>query len=288
VISKFSTPTKRDFLGRFVGRILSNMSNLRESGPSLAILALIAFESSALAVSVFFPYVNPELSSFNMRVYSFLSPLSIVPLLGLLYSWVVILVARFSSRRWKSFGSFLQFLSIPFRDTVLWVRSVSLSDSSRSFKILGSPKLLLVIGLFMCCVLAAFPYRPDLNPSGTVVGIDSSTYATWVAQMTARPVPSALQYSFVEGLDGSRPLLLISLYLVASIGVSPHLTVEYLPIVLAPLLSLSSYIFVRFGQGSANLAGLSALFTPPPLLKYCCRGMGTNRHLPQFSATCSN
>jgi len=30
---------------------------------------------------------------------------------------------------------------------------------------------------------------------------------------------------------------------------------------LAPLLSLSSYLFVRFGQGGARLAGLTALFT---------------------------
>jgi hypothetical protein len=63
-------------------------------------------------------------------------------------------------------------------------------------------------------------------------------------------------------LDGSRPFLLIPLYLVASAGVSPDLIVEYLPIVLAPLLSLSSYIFVRYGHGSANLAALTALFTP--------------------------
>jgi hypothetical protein len=79
--------------------------------------------------------------------------------------------------------------------------------------------------------------------------------------MLQRPLLQALQYSFVEGLDGSRPLLLIPLYLVASTGVSPNLIIEYLPMVLAPLLSLSSYIFVRFGQGSASLAGLTALFT---------------------------
>src|SRR2546425_4516519 len=32
--------------------------------------------------------------------------------------------------------------------------------------------------------------------------------------------------------------------------------------VLAPLLSLSSYVFVRYGHGSANFAALAALFTP--------------------------
>jgi len=121
---------------------------------------------------------------------------------------------------------------------------------------------MLAISLVVSSLLAFVPYRPDLNPTGTLVGIDSPLYVTWVGQMLQRPLPQALQYSFVEGLDGSRPLLLVLLYMVASLGVSPDLIIQYLPMVLAPLLSLSSYVFVRFGQGSASIAGLTALFTP--------------------------
>src|SRR5205809_7964837 len=79
--------------------------------------------------------------------------------------------------------------------------------------------------------------------------------------MLARPLQQALQYSFVEGLEGSRPLLLVLLYLVASAGISPSQILEYLPMVLALLLSLSIYTFVRYGNGSARFAGLSALFS---------------------------
>jgi hypothetical protein len=50
--------------------------------------------------------------------------------------------------------------------------------------------------------------------------------------------------------------------MVASLGVSPSQIIEYLPMILAPLLSLSSYGFVRFGHGSASFAGLTALFAP--------------------------
>src|SRR5207249_990161 len=49
---------------------------------------------------------------------------------------------------------------------------------------------------------------------------------------------------------------------IAALGISPTQIIEYLPAVLAPLLSLSTFIFVRFGQGSPGLAGLTALFTP--------------------------
>jgi hypothetical protein len=119
---------------------------------------------------------------------------------------------------------------------------------------------MLAMSLVVSSLLAFVPYRPDLNPSGTLVGIDSPTYVNWINQMVQRPLPQALQYSFVEGLDGSRPLLLTLLYLLASTGISPNMIVEYLPMVLAPLLSLSSFVFVRFGQGSESLAGLTALF----------------------------
>jgi len=226
------------------------------------ILGLVAFEISVLAVLVFFPYLpDPGLSNLNTDVYVLLAPLSTLFLLGLLYTWLAKLGTRAAAARSVSFKSFLQFLSVPFRNMLSSLRSVSLSDSAGTFKILSHPKLMLAVSLVVGSLLAFVPYRPDLNPSGTLVGIDSATYVSWISQMLQRPLLQALQYSFVEGLDGSRPLLLIPLYLVASTGVSPNLTIEYLPMVLAPLLSLSSYIFVRFGQGSASLAGLTALFT---------------------------
>jgi hypothetical protein len=225
-------------------------------------LGLVTFEISVLTVLLFFPYLSdPGLSVLNMEVYSFLTPLSILFLLGMLYAWLVRLGTRAAVRQSVSFKSFLQFLSVPFRNLLSSLRTVSLSDSAWTFKTLSHPRLMLTISLVVSSLLAFVPYRPDLNPSGTLVGIDSPTYVTWINQMTAKPLLQALQYSFVEGLDGSRPLLLIPLYLVASAGISPNLIIEYLPMFLAPLLSLSSYIFVRFGQGSARLAGLTALFT---------------------------
>ena len=121
---------------------------------------------------------------------------------------------------------------------------------------------MLAISLATSVLLALVPYRADLNPTGRLVGIDSPLYVTWINQMLARPFPQALEYSFVEGLDGSRPLLLVLLYAIASLGVSPTQIIEYLPAILAPLLALSTYTFVRFGQGNKGLAGLTALFTP--------------------------
>jgi hypothetical protein len=227
------------------------------------ILLILSLQFLILVILAFFPYVpDPGFSNLNKGIYFFLAPLSIEFLLELLYSWLVRLGAKEASRYSSNARSVGQFLSEPFQKIVPSVRTVSLSDSARTFKILSRPRLLLIISLAASVLLAFVPYRPDLNPNRILVGVDSPLYVTWINQMISRPAPKALLYSFVEGLDGSRPLLLVVLYMVASLGVSPLQVIEYLPMILAPLLSLSSYTFVRFGQGSASFAGLTALFTP--------------------------
>src|SRR3989475_13129270 len=227
------------------------------------ILIVLSFQVLVLAILVFFPYLpDPGLSSINNDTYFLLSPLSTIFLLELLYAWLLRIAAREATRYSSTARSIVHFFSQPFQKVFPSVRARSISESARTFKILSRPRPLLIISLAASILLAFVPYRPDLNPNGTLVGIDGPTYVTWISQMLARPVPQALQYSFVEGLDGSRPLLLVILYMVASLGVSPSQIIEYLPMVLAPLLSLSTYIFVRFGQGSPGLAGLTALFTP--------------------------
>src|SRR5205807_6842282 len=187
---------------------------------------------------------------------------STIFLLELLYAWLLRIVARQASPYSSTARSLAHFISEPFTKIISSVRTRSLSDSARTFKILSYPRLLLIISLASSILLAFVPYRPDLNPNGVLVGVDSPTYVTWINQMLSKPIPQALQYSFVEGLDGSRPLLLIVLYMVASLGVSPSQIIEYLLMLLAPLLALSTYAFVRFGQGNASFASLAALFTP--------------------------
>src|SRR5256886_1557625 len=227
------------------------------------ILLILSFQVLVLVILAFFPYV-PDLgiSNLNNDIYFFFAPLSTIFLLELLYAWIVRAVEREATRYSSTARSIAHFLSEPFARIISFVRTRSLSESAQTFKILSHPRLLLIIGIAASVLLAFVPYRPDLNPNGILVGVDSPTYVTWINQMLARPPSQALQYSFIEGLDGSRPLLLIVLYMVASLGVSPSQIIEYLPMILAPLLALSSYVFVRLGNGCANLAVLTALFTP--------------------------
>src|SRR5438874_159405 len=227
------------------------------------VLIVLSFQVLVLAILVFFPYLpDPGLSNINNDTYFLLSPLSTIFLLELLYAWLLRIVAREATRYSSTARSIVHFFSQPFQKILASVRTRSLSESAQTFNILSRPRLLLIISLAASILLAFVPYRPDSNPNGTLVGVDSPTYVTWISLMLSKPIPQALQYSFVEGLDGSRPLLLVLLYTVASLGVSPSQIIEYLPMILAPLLALSTYAFVRFGHRSANFAGLTALFTP--------------------------
>ncbi len=228
------------------------------------VIILLSFQVLVLILLTFFPYVpDPGFSNLNMDIYFSLAPLSTVFLLGLLYAWLVRLARGEAARYSRTARSVVvHFLSEPFQKIVSSIRTASLSDSARTFKILSRPRLLLVISLAASVLLAFVPYRPDLNPSGILVGVDSPLYVTWIVKMLARPATQALQYAFVGGLNGSRPLLLVVLYAATSLGVSPLQLIEYLPMTIAPLLSLSSYVFVRFGHGSASFAGMTALFAP--------------------------
>src|SRR5256712_3750017 len=235
---------------------------LRRMFPTSLTVCVLALETLVLAILALYPSVqDPGLSNLNAAVYELLAPVSVVFLLGLLYTWLLRLVLTETSRRIPRFPSFVRFLSRSFVSLFRSVRTASLSESSLGFRTLSRPRFLLLISMVLSTLLAYVPYRPDLNPGGSLVGIDSSLYVTWVSQMLQRPPAQAIQYSFVQGLEGSRPLLLIILYLVASIGLSPSQVVEFAPLVLAPLLSLSCFVFVRFGQGSRGLAGLTALFS---------------------------
>ncbi len=87
-------------------------------------------------------------------------------------------------------------------------------------------------------------------------------YILWVNQMLQRPIPSALAYAFSQASNGSRPLSLIFPYLVSGLfGVQADTAVKIYPLFLAPLLVVSSFLFVSLAHGDKHTAGLVGLMT---------------------------
>jgi len=160
------------------------------------ILLLLSFQVLVLVILALFPYApDPGLSSLNNNIYTFLAPLSTIFLLGLLYAWLIKLGTREARHHSRRFEKLVQFLSEPFRTLIPSVKTRSLSESARSFKILSHPRLLLAISLAVSLFLAIVPYRSDLNPTGSLIGIDSPLYVNWITQMLARlPLDGSIHF----------------------------------------------------------------------------------------------
>ncbi len=173
-------------------------------------------------------------------------------LVVLLYSWIAILALRVSQKHSVWLNSFVQVFSQAAK------RLDSQRSSAERFVVLRHPRFLLIIAMAVAALLGALPYWPGLNPSGTIVGTDTSSYINWTSQMLVRPFPQAISYAFSQADSGFRPLPLIIFYSIASLGVGPQLTVEFSPIILGPLLSLSLFYFVKAGSGNTGAAAISA------------------------------
>src|SRR5205807_9634299 len=108
----------------------------------------------------------------------------------------------------------------------------------------------------MAVLLGLIPYRPELNPAMTPVGVDAHYYIEWVNAMLQRSPEGAFAYALGSACFGSRPLLLIPIYLVVGTGmISTVQAVEFLPAVLCPLIVLSIFLFVREGKMTDWRAG---------------------------------
>ena len=214
------------------------------------------FETIAIGQLVLYPFSFYTVGSFawyQAQAFRWLVPLSPLMLVLLLYSWVAILALSASRRRSERINSFVR----AFSQTVK--RLDTQGSSAEKFVVLQHPRLLLIIAMAVAALLGVLPYWPGLNPNGNVVGVDTPAYINWTTQMLARPFPGAISYAFTQADSGFRPLPLILFYLIASLGISPQQTVEFSPIILGPLISLSSYYFVKSGSGNRGAAAISAL-----------------------------
>ncbi len=244
--------------------------NSRKVVLTALLLLLVGVEAIVLAQWVSFPYWPAEamlLADAHDFVYGALMPLSPLVLVWVLYGRpFAYLVGK--ARRSTRLGPQVRFLTDPIASQVRVLRSIDLKGAVESVTVLKHPRLLLALSIVLSAVVAYMPYRPEINPSGALVGVDSPRYEHWLSQMLDRSFTDSMGYAFGQAtqdagpLPGSRPLLLIPMYLVSVIGGFPAPTVvRALPIFLAPLLSVSTFLFIRYGYGSEQVAALAALMT---------------------------
>jgi hypothetical protein len=102
-----------------------------------------------------------------------------------------------------------------------------------------------------------YPYFPKLNPNSLLVGYDVRvSYLAKAELMVDRSPLAAVGYAFQNDRTG----YLLLQYALAQITGSVDLAVRLVPSLLAVLLVLSTYFFVRSGEGDRLTAATASLF----------------------------
>ncbi len=227
---------------------------------SIVLLFLTGFEAVVLAELVFYPTSGIVGGPYNNLVwydataYRWIAPLSILPAMAILYGWVlkwgVVKVRKYSSRFQLGLKTGLRIL----------VRFSQPTEKGALPSIFRHPKWLLVLALATGALVGLYPYRADLNPGGILVGVDTPQYVSWIREMLGRSAAQAISYAFGGASSGSRPLPLLLFYSVAALGAAPEQVVKYSPVLFAPMLALSCYVFARAGRGGGEAAATAAIF----------------------------
>jgi hypothetical protein len=101
-----------------------------------------------------------------------------------------------------------------------------------------------------------YPYFPGVNPRGLDVGVDIPHYVA-LARMVDADVSQAFSV-----MGGSRPMIFLVIFGFQRLtGLSVEASVNYLPVLLAPVLVLSVFFLAKVVLGNDYVAVWSAFFT---------------------------
>jgi hypothetical protein len=121
--------------------------------------------------------------------------------------------------------------------------------------------LVLTLSVVVAFSVAVYPILPGVNPSGKIIGADTSVYATWLTDMDGHgSLLGVFQYVFFSFSDRSLSLFLMYLTWKAS-TISALQAMLLLPMLLAPLLVLATFFFTRGAGFNFRAASLASLFT---------------------------
>src|SRR2546428_9899211 len=183
---------------------------------SLVLLAvwIEALSGVEWATCPYFPDKSLLFARMDAALFSILAPFSPEFVIILLYIWVAKLGVSFDNKYSKRLKSYFSWLA----HSLSYLRTSISSDFVNRFALTDRPRLLLGLAVIMAVLLGLIPYRPELNPTMTPVGVDAHYYIEWVSAMLQRSPEGAFSYALGSASFGSRPLLLIPFSLVVLTG----------------------------------------------------------------------
>jgi hypothetical protein len=123
-------------------------------------------------------------------------------------------------------------------------------------------RLGLTFVLFLSITLPLIPYIPSINLSFKPVSVDIRYYSAWLSNMLETNCWSAIEYAF-RGVDnGNRPLYLLMLYTLVSLGIPKQVVLNFEALLISPFFALTIHYVAKRLSGShfyALLASLAAV-----------------------------
>jgi hypothetical protein len=201
------------------------------------LLIVSGFEGLALLHWVFFVPLGLEsplagLASLELNLFyvaSYLAPLLVLPLM---FMWLLKLVVGWG-----------------------WGIDFDQGESAIPRRKLDRVCVYLSLTVMLSVFAVVYPYFPNVNPRGLDVGVDVRHYVA-AARIVEADVAQAFNVS-----GGSRPLIYLVIFGVQRLtGLGVEASVEYLPVLLAPVLVLSAFFLTRVVSGNDYVAVWSAFF----------------------------
>jgi hypothetical protein len=102
------------------------------------------------------------------------------------------------------------------------------------------------LAISLSIVVAIIPHLSAVNPDNQQIGVDTKYYVTWINALESSNSADILSQAFVVQDQGQRPLSLLFVYSLDKItNLAPSVIVEYLPLILGPLLVIVTYFLTR-------------------------------------------
>jgi uncharacterized protein (DUF2062 family) len=117
--------------------------------------------------------------------------------------------------------------------------------------------------LLLSIILPLIPYLPSTNPDFKPVSVDIRYYSMWLDQMLTSDCWSAVEYVFYgmeNGVwNGNRPLYLLLLYGLVSLGIPREVVLNFEAVFISPFFTLAVYFTAKRLSGSRLYALLASL-----------------------------
>lgn len=129
-------------------------------------------------------------------------------------------------------------------------------------------RIILIASIISSSLMILYPYITTINPDGTPIATDIPIYVELIGQLKENAVnddqlASIITAAFTTVAGGDRPLSLIAIYLFQlSTGLDLLVVLKYLPMILAPLTTLTVFFFVKsFSRYYASFAAFFTVFS---------------------------